>query len=498
LAGLEPGNYRLSFLKTNLAPLTLDTVEILEDSEVSIDWVEMGPGATVTAMISPATCGSEPLGVNLLRKMNANSAMKEQALTTSPDGMVVFSDIAEGDYLLEIQGHCGSIEPRPIGSEAFSVNYGEDLFVSVNLEVCEISGRISRDGDSVTGKVQCRKWDHNAGFEFVTDDNGEFDAFLPGPGDFDFTVTIGDSQMSVSVKSLNCSDFLDIELPTSSISGIVTDENGNPVEGAVINAVRHMNQEEVLRRALRASATSESDGRFRIEGPEPGTWDLFATAEDRESGVVPVIIQDDDDAMENISLVVRDVHTVEFLSVDENTGSPLPGVRLAVSWNRRGGNPLAGEGRASLVTDSRGRAEYKIPKASPSLRIVTAASRQPITWDRFANEETVTCRVPPDPGGFVILKRSEGQWLSAGLPVTLIRHGGSIANPIELAFQFGYGSLDEEHNLTLGPLAVGTYEIIFVRTMEEAGRLVTQPMTYPAQTRISIVAGETVTVNAPF
>lgn len=498
LAGLEPGNYRLSFLKRGLAPLTLDSVEVLADNEVGLDFVEMGPGTTVTAMISPAACGSEPLEVGLLRKMNATSAMKEKVLSTSPDGTVVFSNIAEGDYFLEIHGRCGAVEPHPMGGDAFTVNYGDDLFVSVDLDVCKVSGRISRDGDAVAGRVQCRKWGHNSGVEIATDDRGDFDVFLPGPGNFDFTVTTDDFRMSVSVRDIKCSDSVEIELPTSSISGTVNDENGNPVEGAAVEAERHMDQEEGLRRALRSSTISGLDGRFRIEGPEPGTWDLFATAEGRESGVVPAIIQNNDDSLENISLVIRDLHTIEFLSTDDNGGAPLPGVRLTVNWTRSGGNPLAGGDRASLVTDSQGKVELKIPKTAPSLRVVTTSSGRPVTWDRFPNQETITCRVPSGPGGFVVLIRSEGQWLDAGLPVTLIRHGGSIVNPIELALQFGYGAIDEEHNLTIGPLATGTYEIIYVTSMEEAGRLVAQPASCPGDVHISVRAGETITVNTPF
>ncbi len=498
LAGLEPGNYRFSFLKDDLAPLTLDSVEILEDSEVAIGWIEMGPGATVTAMILPGRCGTEPLEVALLRKMNEKSAMTEKTLPASPDGSVVFSNIAQGRYFLEVHGRCGAVQPRPMGMEAFSVNYGDDLFVSVDLDVCRVSGRISRDGDAVAGTVNCRKWGHNAGFQVATDDQGGFDAFLPGPGNYDFTVTGDGAKSSVSVKDLECSDFVEIEIPTSSISGTVTDENGNPVEGARIEGERQTDQEDGLRRAFRATAQSGSDGRFRLEGPEPGTWDVFATQEDRESGMVPVVIRDDDDAVENIALVLRDLRTIEFLSVDEISGIPVPGVGLTVSWDRGPGTPFVGEGRESLVTDFQGRAELRVSQGASNLQVVTISRGRPIAWGRFPAEETVTVSVPSGPGGFVELRRSEGQWLGMGLPVTVLRHNGSLMNPIKLAFQFGYGSINEGNSLVLGPLAKGTYDIIFVKTPEEVGQLMAGPAAFPTGVRVSVHAGETTPVDAPF
>lgn len=497
LAGLEPGIYRLSFSKEGLAQLVLDSVEAFEDTEVSLEFVEMGPGATVTAMVSPPSCYSESLEVLLLRKMNETGAIVVNSLPISSDGTAAFAGLAEGGYIIDVHGRCGASDSRSVGSMGFSLLYGDDLFLPVSLDVCEVSGRIRRDGDAVNGRIQCRKWGHNAGFEFNADESGYFEAFFPGPGNYDFDVETEDFRTNVSVEDLRCSDNIKIDLPSSFIAGIVNDEDGNPVVAAAIEAQQQMDEQSTLHRPLRLLATSGPDGHFAIEGPQAGSWDLHATDKERQSDIMPIVIQDDDDGHEDIVLVIRERQTIELLSVDEVTGTALPGVKFAVNWSRPGGSPLSTD-HASLLTDLQGRAELEIPKAVPEFRIVTTADRRPIIWGQYRNEETVSCPVPPGPGGTLILQRSNGRWLSSGLPVTLVRHRGSLVNPIELILQFGYGTLGEEQDLNLGPLAPGGYDIIFVNSIENLNLLISQPSIYPADENVNIPAGGTVTVMAPF
>lgn len=499
IAGLEPGLYKVHFERIGFAKLTMDRLEILKDSEVTVKAVEMGPGAFVEFLLSPADCFSEAFHVILSQERARQTAVVVRSAEASADGVIDFKILPAGKYTVDVQGKCGATEIRSLRSENFDLAFGERRFLPVEINLCPISGRILRDGRPVEATLSCRKWGQSASFEIVSNEGGYFNAAFPDPGDYEFKVHNEALDTTVSVEDLRCnSDHVVIELPTSRFSGVVRDESGQPVAGANVNAQQQINPEKKIHRAIHLSTSCDSQGSFAIEGPEPGTWVLTASESNLRSEGERLVLSEPDEVKEDLILVVRDQRIVHINTVDPVTGTKIPGLKLKVSWHLPEEGALDTK-NMNLASDSRGEAQVELPQSVQSLRIVTSGSGRPLEWRRVKTAERIDCPSSREEGGRLVLMRDEGNWLRNGLPLVLIRHQGALMSPAEIDLQFGLGHpTTEGSGLELGPLASGRYGIIFIEKSEELAAFIAAPSAYPADEEVFLAGGSTRVVQAPF
>jgi len=501
IAGLEPGFYRLRFSKKGLAKLTMDRIEVLRDSEVTLKDVEMGPGASVEVLLSPPGCGNEAFKVALLQHRGRLSSMVIRSERAAPDGTIAFHDFAAGKYTLDVRGKCAAEEQRSLATSKFTIAYGEKRFLPIDVDLCQVRGRITRDHRPLAARVLCRKWRQSGSFEISSGEDGRFDAVFPGAGSYDFEVQTENLHTIVPVEDLRCNKGeIAVEVPASRFAGFVRDEDGVPVAHAEVIADERLNTQGELHKPLQLRAETGEDGSFTIEGPAQGRWTLRASEGDRESDAETVLLQDPDESHEDLLLVLRSLRTVSLESVDFATGMKIPGVRLTVSWTPPGGDVQSMK-KERLSTNSQGRAQLKLPSSVKQLRVVSGVSGGPLLWEEKAVEDTIPCSLASGNGGNLMLRRSEGRWLRNGFPILLIRHAGSLMSPGEAVLEFGCGKLvDGEggRELSVGPLAPGQYQIIFIKDMDELGRFVVAPSVYPADLNLTLDPGSQQVVDAPF
>ena len=101
--------------------------------------------------------------------------------------------------------------------------------------------------------------------------DGNFTVPLTAPGEYDVTFRDATGQameLSTPARFTNPAVRADVQLGAGRISGVVLDENGEPVEGATVEAERSRGLDDSTAEAY---ARTQRNGAFEIDGLELGT-----------------------------------------------------------------------------------------------------------------------------------------------------------------------------------------------------------------------------------
>jgi protocatechuate 3,4-dioxygenase beta subunit len=261
---------------------------------------------------------------------------------------------------------------------------------------------------------------------------------------------------------------LDIDLPTLSISGTLVEHgSSDPVAAASVMAD---NGQSADSRGI-PHVTTDSNGRFRIDGLAPGDFHLSATKAGWQTSTQDVSIGD---TPPDVTLAMDRAEGITIHGFDGRSGLPLSQISALLLG---GGGAVAFEG--SVPLDSTGRGE--IPQLSPGAysAYFFASGYAPLAFGNLSIPSP-PLTVSVTQGGEIDIRADPS---SAGAIATLATADGFpyLSNPRDLNSQFA----------TTGPLtarphiAPGSY----VLTIQwSAG-----PTEYP----LTVVEGQVTTVSVP-
>ncbi len=218
----------------------------------------------------------------------------------------------------------------------------------VDIPVLEVIGSVSMDGSPVAGQLDLMLREKGSRVSFDVDEEGSFHGSLPHEGlwagrfkmDEEPVLRLALDSIEVEHRSDGRPVELDIELPDTRLEGQVVDSEG-PVGGAHV-VVIHLD-------ALPNSETrSDTAGEFDFAGLRPGSVQIFAIDEERQSEIQVVDLQEELVPAPLRLVLLEPLELVgQVLSAN---GQPLPGANVT-AWLEGGSSPLRAIKQATTDVD---------------------------------------------------------------------------------------------------------------------------------------------------
>lgn len=277
LAKAEPGRLRVSATAPGHAPSEPVLVDAVAGRETSGVVVRLAVGGTIRGEV--VDVGGRPAARTTVWACNQDSDDYFESVTADAEGRFELRGAPAGSYDLSAELPSG----LEITAEA-ELAAGGSAFVRLEPEtrsVVRLSGRVTLAGKPAPGlHVNAFSHGRDGSSSAETDSAGEFELALPGGGHYGIALTrwhwnAGTSatwQASVDVPE--ASEYrVELALPLAKISGRVTSNAGEPLEGIEVTATGH--EREFTFSLMHASVSTDSEGRYELE-VAPGSLQVSA------------------------------------------------------------------------------------------------------------------------------------------------------------------------------------------------------------------------------
>lgn len=389
LSGLPPSaSYELEFRKRGFAPARYEVEGLEPFAErsgvvVVLDPGHSGAGWVVDESDAPvagaevrlvAVDSRDPRSVVYSVRSGEEDDAAASALTDA-EGRFRLSHLAAGRYNLEVEA--AGFAPFTVPGLSVDAASGEKDFGTVVLKPgARIEGVVRDPQGSPVAEAEIHVGRQSTGFFFgrpepaaASDGSGRFVvADLEGGNAYD--VVAKKKGYSSETATAVAGEGVTVEFvlrPTGTISGRVLNEDGDPVEGAMVHVeVKPM---AVFRHGLRPTRTDDQ-GFFRLEDVEPGAVHLAVNApgyQKYQLGDLEVPSRGEVSGVEIV--LVRGATITGRVTRPDGT----PAVQAMVTWAPAGETSFMGGGfQASTQTDGEGR--FRLDGVAPGPAVVGASS----------------------------------------------------------------------------------------------------------------------------
>jgi protocatechuate 3,4-dioxygenase beta subunit len=281
ISGLESRPYRLSVNHPDWAPAE-SKIDVPEGEDPPEQAIRLSRGGTLTGTVRNAA--KQPVAETRISLMQ--EAFDGRSATSGPDGRYIFEKLPAGTYSVMRTPDGDRLSMSNIGLKPAVIRDGETTVLDFDEAAkITVSGRILRSGKPVAGAslVFLSGAAGSMPTEFKgaeSDAEGRYQVGLDKAGPYQVVVQVGGmSAGSGDPITIQIPDqpvvTQDIVVPGSGVAGRVIDGEGKPVEDAIVRAVRDGAGESSL---FGNMGGSQPDGTWRIEGLEPGTYRITASA----------------------------------------------------------------------------------------------------------------------------------------------------------------------------------------------------------------------------
>ncbi|GAB1765757.1 carboxypeptidase regulatory-like domain-containing protein [Priestia megaterium] len=361
--GLAPGEYSLVAQATNFGSVAVGAI------------ITSGNTTTITVQAPPlpgvisgqvTDFSGNALSNATIRLLDSNQNVVGIG-STDLTGSYTIGNVAAGTYT--VIASASGFGTNTQGVTIAPAQVLPNLNIPLEATSGTITGQVTNSGNGapVTGAtVIIRSLQQGSGGIVVgtvsTDQQGNYLAQNLAPGEYSVTVTklgFGTQTQTVTVASdqTSTANFA-LLADAGTLSGSVTDVNGNPIIGPNI-FIRIFTGGNVLLK----SVTAQPDGTFAVFGLEPGTYTLIAEAPNYAANSTPITIAANQTTTVAIALTPNPA-TISGNVVNQQTNTPLQGVTVTASSN--------GQIIATAVTDINGNFQL-INLAAGAISIVTFA-----------------------------------------------------------------------------------------------------------------------------
>ncbi|OPY59816.1 MAG: Serine/threonine-protein kinase PknD [Pelotomaculum sp. PtaU1.Bin035] len=242
---LDPGSYQvrgwrrymgeLILSPQNQAPYDKNPIEVTEEGISDLNLILMPSRAIVNGSVTVGQVKTS--GVSLFFN---NSATGECAQVFTGPGGTYSIELTAGSGVYRVEAR---LEDELADTKEITLAPGETKTLDFSLPApCRVSGGVAEEGGAaVAGAVvQAREIQKDFAVTAATNENGIYVLNNLRPGSYSFTVsTPGRGEIDGGEKTIEQDITLDFTYPraTGTITGLVTDENSQPLAGVYANAV---------------------------------------------------------------------------------------------------------------------------------------------------------------------------------------------------------------------------------------------------------------------
>ncbi|MWC31119.1 beta strand repeat-containing protein [Paenibacillus sp. MMS18-CY102] len=446
-----------SYTIASLAPATNDRLRISADTFVTqvIGFaIQAGQTSVVNAALSPfagtlaGTITDNVTGAGLAGasiRVFTSEGITLQTTMTDANGNYAISSLAPGSYSIVIadQGYAG----RTIGA---SINAGATT--TLNVPLSQLAGGISGTVKDITGApiadVIVRVFLNNIIVARVaTLEDGSYSIGNLTPGVYYVSVRaegFGGLSFSGTVNpgEITNEDFVLTPNP-GSLSGVITDNAGNPIAGAVITLSLNV----VGGGLIVTRYVSQTNGSYLIENLFPAPYLITVSAVPYQSAFQSVTIPSGGSGVANFSLL-PDPGTLNGTVVDQ-LGNPVAGASVLIK-NATG----SGVTISTIFSDMNGHFETSALAPGSYTVLASAANFQTASATvavKSDSESTISLILLPDPGSI------RGQVTDAvtGLPIFGVLASVTDSNNILVATLIA----DDKSEFLFEGLPPGSYTV---------------------------------------
>jgi protocatechuate 3,4-dioxygenase beta subunit len=326
ISGLEPRTYAVDATQPDYSPSS-GRVEIGADADTDDFVVKLSRGGIITGLVRDAQKAIVP---NVQVLLTSRGMGGPQTVSTGPDGRYTFEKMAPGDYIVMRAPSGGGPLMLFGGMKQVTVREGETTTFDLDeLSKINLTGRVLKGGQPVANAMLFFANTDPAASQkdfrrSQTDAEGRYQVGLDAAGTYS-VVLAGGGKMIVSRQSgisIQVPDqpnpVIDVTVKAAGISGRVMNTEGKPVSDAIV----------MVRSAASAGGDghgsggsqdqSEPDGTFLIDGLEPGTYTLTASAAGYRTAELPPVTIASDSDVPAVDVRLEAGRTVRGRVVDAN------------------------------------------------------------------------------------------------------------------------------------------------------------------------------------
>lgn len=245
----------------------------------------------------------------------------------------------------------------------------------------------------------------------TADDDGAFTTQLPNDGPWSVDVESAAPQVKRTVQKVRVTEegSIAIRLPNSALDGDVVDEQGRPVEYALLTIARPDGREPLFQ------PSAGADGRFTVNGMSSGTYKVAASAPRGEGQSEPAdVVFDEERLGEPLHLTIHPDKRVRGRVVFDTL--PVPGATVMLFPT-----DVSGLMTVPAITDASGGFEIPIPNGAGEFNVVVAAPGFAYELDHVQYRPERLFVTLSQNGGTMQLR-----W-PAGEPALLVKEGVAIS-----------------------------------------------------------------------
>lgn len=348
IRGLEEGKVRLMASFKGLAPQTVRGISVPAAEELRI---ELSEEAAIEGTVTDASGAPKAGAMVMIQRV----PMLMRMATTDASGRYRIGGVGAGPYLFyvmegDLAGMAGGAGLN-MKSEPVTLEEGKTVRKDHRLgEGIRVTGRVTRGGEPVgsvmvmmlpaSGGGPMGMMAGGGGFAMgSTKEDGTFLITGVNPGRYTISVQTnfgggpgGGDPLEVPKGSTEIRH--DIRLPENAIRGVVLDESGEPVSGAVVRAVQegkaitHVSDIGGAIEAMGGQAFTGEDGRFEIGEMKPGTYRVEVQAQGFPTKGVEGVAAVENGPEVRVVLSKGEEVRVRVLDAD---GAPVSGAALFLS-----------------------------------------------------------------------------------------------------------------------------------------------------------------------
>lgn len=312
-----------------------------------------------------------------------------------------FGSMAEGMYSMRVAGELPEREVDLTAGKTVQVRFETNEPHVVDGPSANVSGTLIVDGRPGVG-MTVQGWSERQRAAEV-DAAGQFDFGAVKEGHIYLSVidSTDDSagpmrrelwSQSVEVKAGN-NVYLPIEITTGGVIGEVYGLDGRPAAGVWVNLSRVVTPKEPGRGGGRASAVTDSEGRFEVKRLPAGSYSLVAQANDKGRGTA--VAQVTSGARATVRVDLRRTFSVsgrldlEPLGLKKNAEEGDAWVWVTLEPVPKSGDPSSTAGRSSGGRVDVADGSFKVDQVSPGQYRMRVHSSAPGQWENSGIIEVI-------------------------------------------------------------------------------------------------------------
>ncbi|WP_129729008.1 carboxypeptidase regulatory-like domain-containing protein, partial [Ectobacillus funiculus] len=356
-SSVSPGHYNVSVIAANFQSSS-SGVDVASNGTVTKNFVLQPNPAIVQGTVTDS--GGSPLSGVLIEALNETGIVIASTTTTNGSGQYMLNNLAPGTYRVRIS--TPQFITQIIGT---TLTAGETATINVALSPNPgaLTGTVRDAGNGAplaNASIRIINSQGIAVAQTTTNGAGNYfiDSLAPGSYSVSFSVGGYGSQILGAIIRSDVTTTVDANLSrlVGTLSGTVTNVNGIPISGAVIQVFQN--------NVLIASALTDVNGSYTINNLIPGTYSVSSSSPNFSTGVSGALIQANQTTIVNTQLQPNP-GTLSG-TVTDNNGNPLSGSTVIVR------DSSSSTIVSSTVTNNNG--GYIVTNLAPGSYSVTAST----------------------------------------------------------------------------------------------------------------------------